>query len=44
MWQLLTQGYVKCETIIGMTQQQAMNYALILQDAVKDVEQFRNSK
>ena len=44
MWQLLTQGYVKCETIIGMTQQQAMNYASILQDAVKDVEQFRKVK
>ena len=44
MWQLLTQGYVKCETIIGMTQQQAMNYASTLHHAVEDVTKFRKTK
>ena len=44
IWQLLTKGYVKCETTIGMTRQQAMNYATILHHAVEDVEQFRKEK
>jgi len=43
IWQLLTRGYVRCETIIGMTQQQAMNYASTLHHAVEDVEQFRKA-
>ena len=44
MWQLLTQGYVECETIIGMTQQQAMNYTSTLHHAVEDVTKFRKTK
>jgi len=43
MWQLLTQGYVKCETILGMTEQQAMNYASTLHHAVEDVTKFKAS-
>ena len=43
VWQLLTKGHVRCETIIGMTQQQAMNYAATLHHAVEDVTKFRKS-
>jgi len=43
IWQLLTQGYIKCETIIGMTEQQAMNYASTLHHAVEDVKNFKKS-
>jgi len=44
IWQLLTRGHVRCETIIGMDPQQAMNYASTLHHAVEDVTKFRNSK
>ena len=42
-WTVWTQGYVKCETTIAMTEQQALNYAETLKSAVKDVKEFRNS-
>ena len=44
VWQLLTKGYVRCETIISMNSQQATNYAAILQQAVTDVEEFRKAR
>jgi hypothetical protein len=44
IWTLLTQGYVEYEASIIMTQQQALNYAQVLQSAVADVEQFRTQR
>lgn len=44
IWQLLTQGYVECETSIELNQQQAMNYATVLHHAVEDITQFKESK
>ena len=41
IWQLLTKGYIDTETSIIMSKQVALNYASVLQSAVKDVEQFR---
>jgi len=41
VWQLLTRGYVKTETVLGMTEQQAMNYASALHHAVEDVKMFK---
>lgn len=43
MWELLTRGYVKQEVAISMSEQQALNYANILTQAVKDVKLFRNN-
>ena len=42
-WTVWTKGYVKCETTIAMTEQQALNYAETLKSAIKDVKEFRNS-
>jgi len=44
IWQLLTQGYIRCETVVSMNRQQALNYATILHQAVEDVEQFRKTR
>ncbi len=44
IWTLLTQGYVEYEASIIMTQQQALNYAQVLQSAVADVGQFRSQR
>ena len=44
IWELLTRGYVKYEASIIMTQQQAVNYAAVLQSASKDVEVFRRQR
>lgn len=41
-WSIWVHGYVKYETTIAMTQQQALNYAETLKSAVKDVEEFRS--
>jgi hypothetical protein len=40
-WTVWTKGYVKTESIISMTEQQALNYAETLKSAVKDVKDFR---
>ena len=40
-WRIWTQGYVKAETTISMTEQQALNYAETLKSAVKDVKDFK---
>lgn len=44
IWRLLTKGYVEYEASIIMSKQQALNYANVLQLAIKDVEEFRKSK
>ena len=41
IWTLLTKGYIKTESCIIMTKQVALNYADVLQLAIKDVEEFR---
>ena len=44
VWTLLTKGYVEYEASLCMTKQQALNYATVLQSAVKDVEEFQAVK
>lgn len=44
MWTLLTRGYIEYEASIIMTQQQALNYAQVLESSIKDVEQFRTQR
>ena len=40
-WQLWTTGAVTVETTIAMTEQQALNYAETLKNAVEDVKHFK---
>jgi hypothetical protein len=40
-WTVWTKGYVKCETTIFMSEQQALNYAETLKSAMSDVKNFR---
>jgi hypothetical protein len=42
-WRIWTRGYVKTETTIAMTEQQALNYAETLKLAIKDVKNFKKS-
>lgn len=44
IWELLTKGYVKYEASIIMTEQQALNYARVLEKATVDVAVFRQQK
>ena len=44
IWRLLSRGYVEYEASIIMSQQQAFNYAAVLQSASKDVEAFRKQR
>ena len=41
IWNLLFKGYTDMETCIIMDRQVALNYANVLQSAVKDVEELR---
>ncbi len=43
-WTVWTKGYVKAETTILMSEQQAINYANTLTSAVRDVKMFRYKK
>ena len=43
-WQLWTTGAVRVETTIAMTEQQALNYAKTLENAVEDVKHFRDER
>lgn len=43
IWQILTRGYVSCETTISMTEQQALNYAKTLEKASHDVKYLKKS-
>lgn len=44
IWQLLTRGYVKYEASIIMTEQQALNYARVLEQSTIDVAAFRQQR
>jgi len=44
MWKLLTKGYVERESTLIMSEQQALNYANVLQSAVKDVKEFNKQR
>ena len=44
MWTLLTKGYVERESVLIMSEQQALNYANVLQSAVKDVKEFKQKR
>jgi hypothetical protein len=44
IWQLLTKGYVEYEASIIMNKQVALNYANVLQSAVKDCENFEQER
>ena len=44
MWTLLTRGYVERESVLIMSEQQALNYANVLSTAVTDVKVFRNAR
>ena len=44
IWRLLTRGYVEYEASIIMTEQQAINYAAVLESGVKDVAEFRKQR
>jgi hypothetical protein len=43
-WTVWTKGYVRCETTVVMTEQQALNYAETLKSAISDVKNFRETK
>jgi len=40
-WKVWTRGYIDYEVDTIMSKQQAFNYAYTLNEAIKDVEQFR---
>ena len=44
IWTLLTKGYVEFDTSLIMAKQVALNYASVLQSAIKDVEELRNAR
>jgi hypothetical protein len=44
IWRLLTKGYVEYEATIIMSQQQALNYAKVLESAAHDVAVFRKEQ
>ena len=41
IWQILTKGYAEMETTILMKEQTALNYAEVLKQATKDVQEFK---
>jgi hypothetical protein len=40
-WTVWTKGYIKTESTIAMTEQQALNYAETLKSAIQDVKDFK---
>lgn len=44
IWTLLTKGYIEYEASIIMSEQQALNYAEVLQSAIKDVKLFKEDR
>jgi len=44
LWSLLSKGYIKCETDVIMSEQQAINYAETLKSAVNDSKEFRKKR
>lgn len=43
-WTVWTKGYIKCETTITMSEQQALNYAETLKTAITDVKEFQKKQ
>jgi hypothetical protein len=43
IWNLLTNGYIDTESTVCMTQQQTLNYAETLKNAIEDVKNFKKS-
>jgi hypothetical protein len=43
-WDIWVKGYVRAETTVLMSEQQAINYAHTLTSAVKDVKLFRDER
>jgi hypothetical protein len=43
-WDIWIKGYVRAETTVLMSEQQAINYAATLTSAVKDVKLFRDER
>lgn len=44
IWTLLTQGYLKHDTIISFDEQTALNYAETLKTAIEQAKKFRENK
>jgi hypothetical protein len=44
IWTLLTKGYLKHESTLFMSEQQALNYAETVKTAINDVKTFRKAK
>lgn len=44
IWTLLIKGRIQQESTIVLSKQQALNYASVLQSAVKDVEEFQRER
>lgn len=44
IWTLLTKGYIEYQASIIMTEQQALNYASVLESSVEDVKKFRQER
>ena len=44
IWQILTKGYTEMETTVILREQQALNYAATLTNAVNDVKQFKEQQ
>ena len=44
LWKLLIKGYTEFEASIVLKKQVALNYANVLQSAVKDVEELKNAR
>jgi len=42
-WTVWTKGYVKCETTVLMSEQQALNYAETIKSAINDVKAFNKA-
>jgi hypothetical protein len=42
-WKIWTQGYVRTQSTIAMSEQQALNYAETLKSAIQDVKNFKKS-
>lgn len=40
-WELWTKGAVTCQSTIALSEQQALNYAETLKQAIEDVKEFR---
>jgi DNA-directed RNA polymerase alpha subunit len=43
-WEIWTKGYVKTESIITMSEQQALNYAETIKSAIQDVKNFKDEQ